>query len=164
MTLIEAYNNIKKNYPNLVEYLIKRSLKESESERQTIYGDLSDWIRDYYSDLSLPNKDMLAKLILGDYVIKKGSFSTKVYALTQESNIDGEIYFCVNLFYSYEDAKKAMDEEIDWIVNESHHFKSDSLEQMKEDFYVEYNDYRFFVDDESDDYYEQLKIEEKVIH
>ena len=86
-----------------------------------------------------------------------------VYVLIQESRVDGETIFNVNLFNSYEKAKKAMDKEIDWIVKESHHFKSDSLEQMKEDFYVEDDDYRFFVNDDFDDYYEDLKIEIKTI-
>lgn len=41
-----------------------------ESERQYLYGDVSDWIRDYYSYLSLEEREILAKLIIGNFVIQ----------------------------------------------------------------------------------------------
>ena len=41
-----------------------------ESERQFLYGDISDIIRDNYNYLNKQEKEYLARLIIGDYVIK----------------------------------------------------------------------------------------------
>lgn len=38
-------------------------------ERQFLYGDVLDYLRDYYSELNLEERDMTAKLIIGDYVV-----------------------------------------------------------------------------------------------
>ena len=39
-------------------------------ERQFLYGDVLDYLRDYYNELNLEEIDMTAKLIIGDYVVK----------------------------------------------------------------------------------------------
>lgn len=39
-------------------------------ERQFLYGDVSDFIRDNYNDLTPYEKEILARLIIGDYVVK----------------------------------------------------------------------------------------------
>jgi hypothetical protein len=65
---LEIYGEINSSYPYLVEHLLDKSKRESDSERQTIYGDLMDWLRDMYS-LSLNDRNYVAKLLLGDYVI-----------------------------------------------------------------------------------------------
>ena len=65
---LEIYGEINSSYPDLVEHLLDKSKRESDSERQTIYGDLMDWLRDMYS-LSLNDRNHVAKLLLGDYVI-----------------------------------------------------------------------------------------------
>ena len=65
---LEIYGEINSSYPDLVELLLDKSKRESDSERQTIYGDLMDWLRDMYS-LSLNDRNYVAKLLLGDYVI-----------------------------------------------------------------------------------------------
>ena len=70
MTGFEVYNDIKEHHPELVENLLERSACESEFERQTIYGDLSDWLRDYYTLIPLAQRDIAAKLLIGDYVIR----------------------------------------------------------------------------------------------
>lgn len=69
MTGFEVYNDIKEHHPELVENLLERSAGESEFERQTIYGDLSDWLRDYYTLIPLAQRDIAAKLLIGDYVV-----------------------------------------------------------------------------------------------
>ena len=61
---------IKAQNPNLIERLTQKSLCESPDERQTLYGDLMDWLRDMYSDcLDAWDRDELAKYLIGDYVI-----------------------------------------------------------------------------------------------
>jgi hypothetical protein len=87
----------------------------------------------------------------------------KVFVLTQESNIDGEIYFCVNLFEKEESAKEALANEKSRILNESHHYSGYPEEEYKESFTVEDSDKKFFIMDNSDDYYEELNIFEKEI-
>ena len=88
----------------------------------------------------------------------------KVFVLTQESNVDGEIYFDVNLFETEKSAKKALAKEKKWILNESNHYVGYSKEEFKEVFTIEEDDNRYFIMDNSDDYYEELKIFEKEIH
>ena len=42
-----------------------------ENERQYLYGDISDWLRDNnHFGLSQYEEEILIKLIIGDYVIK----------------------------------------------------------------------------------------------
>lgn len=63
-------DEIKAKNPNLIERLTEKSLCESPDERQTLYGDLLDWLRDMYSDcLDGMDRDELAKYIIGDYAI-----------------------------------------------------------------------------------------------
>ena len=45
---------------------------------QTIYGELSDWLRDYHNDLPLKERDMLAKLLLGDMVVQHPDYISRV--------------------------------------------------------------------------------------
>lgn len=41
------------------------------AERQFLYGDILDYLRDYYStELSLDERDVAAKLIIGEYVVQ----------------------------------------------------------------------------------------------
>jgi hypothetical protein len=61
---------IKAQNPNLIERLAQKSMCEHPDERQTLYGDLLDWLRDMYSYcLSGMDRDELAKHIIGDYVV-----------------------------------------------------------------------------------------------
>lgn len=85
----------------------------------------------------------------------------KVWVLTQESNVDGEIYFNVNVCKDRETAIHTMEKEKEWIKNDSCHFRG--YDPDDEDLTIEENDHRFFINDESDDYYEELHIEEKEI-
>lgn len=61
---------VKAQNPNIIEKLAQKSLYEHPGERQTLYGDLLDWLRDMYSDcLDGMERDELAKIMIGDYVI-----------------------------------------------------------------------------------------------
>lgn len=42
----------------------------NNKDKQLLYGDMLDYLRDYYSFLSPLEKDVLAKLIIGDFVVK----------------------------------------------------------------------------------------------
>lgn len=85
----------------------------------------------------------------------------KVWIMTQESNVDGEIYFNVVVCKDEETAFCEMAEEREWIKNDSHHFKG--YDPNDENLTIEENDHRFFIMDNSDDYYEEIKIFEKEI-
>ncbi len=83
----------------------------------------------------------------------------KIWLVTQESNVDGEIMFNATPCISEETAKKVMEQEKNTILSESIHYKK----YNKEDFKVEDDDVHFFIQDLYDDYYEYITIEEKEI-
>lgn len=47
------------------------------NERQFLYGDILDYLRDYHNDLNIAERDMVAKLVIGDYIIRKTAMSHK---------------------------------------------------------------------------------------
>lgn len=47
-----------------------KGLMSPKNDKQFLYGDVLDYIRDYYPDLSPTNKDILSKLIIGDFVVR----------------------------------------------------------------------------------------------
>ena len=85
----------------------------------------------------------------------------KVWIMTQESNVNGEIYFNVVVCDSEQSARKAMQQEMDWIKNESNHFKN--YDPNDESLEIEQTENRFFIMDECDDYYEEIIISEKEV-
>ena len=85
----------------------------------------------------------------------------KVWVFTQESNVDGEIHFNVIVCKDRETAVQTMEKEKEWIRKESHHFRG--YDPNSDDFEIEESDDRFYINDPSDDYYEELQIEEKEI-
>lgn len=93
----------------------------------------------------------------------------KIWIFTQESNVDGEITFNVIPCASEEAAKKVFEEEKNWILNDSYHFGQNmTKEEREEECGIEESEkqgewYRFFIQDYSDDYYEELYVEEKII-
>ena len=84
----------------------------------------------------------------------------KIWLVTQESNVDGEIIFNVVPCISKETAKKVMQEEIKTLLTASH-FKD--VFRWEDGFTSEETDTSWYVKDEFDDYYEYINIEEKEI-
>ncbi len=84
----------------------------------------------------------------------------KIWLVQQESNVDGEIIVNSVPCGSLETARKVLQDEKNTILNESHHFSNLSDDDMS-DMVIEESDDRFFIDDPSDDYYEDITIIEK---
>jgi hypothetical protein len=162
MEVKEIYEKIQREHPNLVERLLDKSSRENEQEQQTIYGDLSDWLRDYYTLIPLADRDAVARLIIGDYVIRHPYCLQRVYMVIQESNVDGEMLFNAVPCTSMETAKAVLAQEKHTILHESHHFSNlteDDMEEME----IEEGEESFYINDPSDDYYEDIRIEVKNI-
>lgn len=85
----------------------------------------------------------------------------KVWVMTQESNVNGEIFFNVLVCNSEETAKAEMKKEIEWIKNESHHFRD--FDKRGDIFETERSEHRFFINDDIGDYYEEIMVTEKEI-
>ena len=164
MNITEIYQEINAKYPNLVEKMLEKSSRESEVERQTIYGDLMDWMRDYYTIIPLSDRSAVVTMLLGEYVITHPYCLQKVYNVVQESNVDGELLINVVPCRTLEAAQKVMSDEIDIILTESYHFgECDDIETAEENYEVEKDESSFYINDPCDDYYEDIKIEEKII-
>ena len=155
MEIKEIYEKIQKENPNLVERLLKKSSRENE--QQTIYGDLSDWLRDYYTIIPLSDRDVVARLLIGDYVIHHP------YCVQQESNVDGEIIINSVPCATLEAARKVLQDEKDTILQDSPHYDHYTPEELEEEFEIEEDDDRWYINDPCDDYYEDIKIIEKNI-
>lgn len=84
----------------------------------------------------------------------------KIWLVTQESNVDGEIMFNVIPCVSEETAKKVMQNEIRTLLNESHFI---AFIDRPNDFILEQTDTSYYIEDTCDDYYEDINIEEKEI-
>jgi len=162
MEIKEIYEKIQREHPNLVERLLDKSSRENEQEQQTIYGDLSNWLRDYYTLIPLADRDAVARLLIGDYVIRHPYCLQKSFVVIQESNVDGELIINAVPCQSMETAKAVLAQEKSTILHESFHFSNlteDDMEEME----VEEDEESFYINDPSDDYYEDIKIEVKNI-
>ena len=89
----------------------------------------------------------------------------KVFLVKQESNCDGEILFNVTPCKDMETAKKVMEDEVKTLLTESVHYNGIDIDNVDEngDFTVERDEERFFINDNCDDYYGEITIEEKEI-
>jgi hypothetical protein len=160
--IFTAYKEIKNQYPNIVSRLIEKASREPENVRQTLYGDLHDWLRDLYgTQYDLSAREIIVRNLISDYVIYNPECLTKTYLVIQESNIDGEILINVVPCASLEIAKRVLRDEKDTILEESYHF-SNLTEDDMEYIDMEETDTSFYISD-SDDYYEDIKIVEKDI-
>ena len=158
-----AFNEIKAKHPNLVKGLLDTSSREQESEQQTIYGDLRDWVRDMYcATLDATEREELVRQLIADYVIQTMYCLQRVYMVIQESNVDGEILFNAVPCTSMETAKAVLAQEKHTILHESHHFSNLTEDDMAE-MEVEEDEERFYINDPCDDYYEDIRIETKNI-
>lgn len=81
----------------------------------------------------------------------------KIWLVTQESMVDGEVCFTSNPCASMKAAKRVMDEIIECIMTETHFANKDS---DSEDFDIEQDDTTYHITDLCDDYYEYVDIEE----
>ena len=84
----------------------------------------------------------------------------KIWLVTQESNVDGQIMFNVVPCISEETAKKVMQDEIRTLLNESHFI---AFIDRPDDFILEQTETSYYIEDSCDDYYEDINIEEKEI-
>lgn len=87
----------------------------------------------------------------------------KIYLVQQESNVDGEITFNVIPCSSLEKAKEVLEKEKKWVKNEAYHFQNYTEEELEEEFEIEESETRWYINDPSDDYYEEITIVEKEI-
>ena len=84
----------------------------------------------------------------------------KIWLVTQESKVDGQIMFNVVPCISEETAKKVMQDEIRTLLNESHFI---AFMDRPDDFILEQTETSYYIEDTCDDYYEDINIEEKEI-
>jgi len=84
----------------------------------------------------------------------------KIWLVTQESKVDGQIMFNVVPCTSEETAKKIMQDEITTLLNESHFI---AFTDRPDDFILEQTETSYYIEDTCDDYYEDINIEEKEI-
>ena len=84
-----------------------------------------------------------------------------VWLLIQESNVDGEIIVSVTPFSTEKKVRKALDETKREIITDYHHYKQFSEEELKEYFTIDESENGYFIEDNTDDYYECLRIEKK---
>lgn len=84
----------------------------------------------------------------------------KIWIVTQESLVDGQIMFNVVPCASEETAKQVMQDEIETLLNESHFI---ALVDRPDDFIVEQTEHSYYIFDSCDDYYEDINIVEKEI-
>lgn len=81
-----------------------------------------------------------------------------VWLVYMESNVGGEIYFDAIPCASLKIARKTLRFEKDWLMNNTKHFGGYSDDELKEEFDVEEDKDRFYINDPSDDYYEEYKV------
>lgn len=108
------------------------------------------------SNLSYPS-DLVQELM--KIVEKK---PVRVWIVQQESNVDGEIIINSVPCASIEAARKVLQDEKNTILHESHHFSGLTDDDMAE-MEVEEDSDNFFINDPSDDYYEDIKIFDKIL-
>ena len=84
----------------------------------------------------------------------------KIWLVTQESKVDGQIMFNVVPCVSEETAKEVMQDEIRTLLNESHFI---AFIDRPDDFILEQTETSYYIEDTCDDYYEDINIEEKQI-
>ena len=86
-----------------------------------------------------------------------------VWMVYLESNVDGEILFNAVPCASLKKAREILKNEKEWVLKESHHFSPYTPEEIAEEFEVEEGNDRFFINDPSDNYWEDYKIVRKRI-
>ena len=84
----------------------------------------------------------------------------KIWLVTQESNVDGQMIFDVVPCASEETARKVMRDKITALLNDSHFA---AFADRPTDFVLEQTETSYYIEDTCDDYYKYVSIEEKQI-
>ena len=84
----------------------------------------------------------------------------KVWLVKQLSNVDGQMLFNVVPCMSLEKARQVLQEQINTLMTEGHYT---DYKEWPNDFTIEQTDDHYFINDNCDDYYEKITIEEKGI-
>ena len=69
----------------------------------------------------------------------------------------------LDLVTSIDDNAKVLEKEKNWVKTEAFHFCDYTDEELQEEFTIEESETRWFINDPSDDYYEEINIVEKEI-
>lgn len=134
---------------------IGTQIKATKEIKWFVSADFEDEVRGHIYECWAHARALAKEMVKGD------EKPAKVWVMTQESCVDGEVHFNVVVCDSEETAKAQMQKEIDWIKNDSFHFRD--FEERGDDFEVEQGEHRFFINDETDDYYEEIMVMEKEI-
>ena len=92
-----------------------------------------------------------------------GEWTKKVYVVTQESCVDGEIITNAVPCATMEAAKQVMKEEIETIVNESPKYRGLDLNNPTDEYEVDIEETSVNINLPYDDYYERFRIDEKTL-
>lgn len=84
-----------------------------------------------------------------------------IYNVILESSVDGDINVTAVPCISLEVARDILNREVDTILNESRHYSGITQDDLDDFFTVERSEDGFFIQDNTDDYYECYHIEEK---
>jgi hypothetical protein len=86
----------------------------------------------------------------------------KIWIVVEESNIDGELMINATPCKTSEVAKRVLSEKKDFILNKSRHFgKENNTEEDIECFEIDERNTSFYIEDTTDDFYEDIRIMER---
>ena len=131
--VIDRFSAIKAENKELVSDLIPKAIKDGE----TIYGELSDWLRDYHNDLKLQEREVLCKMLLGDMVIHHPDWISRikpnklmVLSRYNQDGGDGEAVLVVSA-YQFKNDKERVREAIEglWDMDA---YDEDDLAELRE--------------------------------
>ena len=94
---------------------------------------------------------------------ERSNMNRYVWILLQESNVDGEVITNAVPFATESKAIKAFEDTKKAILTEYHHYKQFNKEELEEYFTIEDSENGYFIEDNSDDYYELVRIEKKKV-
>lgn len=83
-----------------------------------------------------------------------------IYNVIFESYVDGDTIITAVPCISLEVARGILNKEVDVILNESQHYSGLPQDDLDDFFTIERSEDSFFIQDNTDDYYEDYRIEE----
>ena len=84
-----------------------------------------------------------------------------IYNVILESYVDGDTFVTAVPCISLEVARDILNREVNTILNESRHYSGIPQDDLDDFFTIERSEDSFFIQDNTDDYYENYRIEEK---